>query len=73
MTVDTGELNFEGADAAAVFYRLDGTRGRVIHAEGHPHWHPIVALHAGPFTLKTRDGRKLKVALLNLRGDFQVV
>jgi hypothetical protein len=66
-----GELVFEDNQAATVNYSLEERRGRVSHAEGHPDWHPIIALNPGPFTLVLTDGRKLTVTLVNLRGDFQ--
>jgi hypothetical protein len=50
---------------------LRDRRGRVSHAEGHPDWHPIASLHAGPFTLVMSDERKLKVFMKTLQGDIQ--
>lgn len=46
-------------------------RGRVTHAEGHPHWHPLASLHEGPATLVMSDGRKLKVFLKTEDGMVQ--
>jgi hypothetical protein len=43
--------------------------GQVSHAEGHPHWHPLLG-HPGPFTLVMSDGRKLKVLLESPEGFF---
>ena len=42
---------------------IPNIRGKVIHGEGHPNWHPIVSLHPGPFTLVMNDGRKLTVVM----------
>jgi hypothetical protein len=47
------------------------TRGHISNAEGHPDWHPITALHPGPFTLVMSDGRKLKVFMRDLHGSFK--
>jgi hypothetical protein len=67
-----GKLIFETGEAA-VSYWVDefSLIGRVSHVEGHPDWHPIVASHTGPFTLLMDDGRKLKVFLHTLQGDFK--
>jgi len=70
-----GNLVFSGSQTATVRYwaekDLSGAwHGRVSHAEGHPNWHPVVALHPGPFTLVMSDGRKLKVFLESLEGFF---
>jgi hypothetical protein len=46
-------------------------RGRVTHAVGHPHWHPVAALHSGPLTLVIEDRRKLSVFLEDLQGSFR--
>jgi len=77
-----GKLILENNEAATVkysfeeFQEFDGEvptlrdrRGRVSHAAGHPDWHPMLSLH--PLTLVLTDGRKLKVILRNLQGDFQ--
>jgi hypothetical protein len=68
-----GELIFGVNEGAHVNYRIDefqecDRRGRVTHAEGHPHWHPIASLHSGPCTLVMSDGRKLKVFLQTADG-----
>ena len=46
-------------------------RGTVVHAEGHPDWHPVTSLHSGPFTLVLHDGRKLKVVLETEQGSVR--
>jgi hypothetical protein len=50
---------------------LRDRRGRVLHAEGHPEWHPIVSLHPGTCTLVMEDGRKLRVIMRDLQGSVQ--
>jgi len=81
-----GKLIFENNEAEAVSYLIEefqgydrefptylDRRGRVSHAEGHPDWHPITALHSGPLTLVMSDGRKLKVFLEDLKGSFRAM
>jgi len=70
-----GELIFNSGQTATVNYWAEEDasgewHGRVSHAEGHPDWHPVVALDPGPFTLVMSDGRKLKVFLESLKGFF---
>jgi hypothetical protein len=51
---------------------LRDRRGRVSHAEGHPHWHPIIFANTPEaLTLVLEDGRKLKVFLATPDGQVQ--
>jgi hypothetical protein len=73
LTGDNGTAIFRGTFTCTVKYRLtkrgDGSwRGWVWHAEGHPHWHPIVLLTPEPFTLVLEDKRKLKVIVTSEHG-----
>lgn len=74
-TTEEGNLIFKRGQTTTVNYRAEKDasgqwHGQVSHAEGHPDWHPVVALHPGPFTLVMSDGRKLKVFLESLEGFF---
>jgi hypothetical protein len=74
-TTEKGNLILGRGQTATVNYWAEqdasgGWHGRISHAEGHPDWHPIVALHPGPLTLVMSDGRKLKVFLDSLKGSF---
>jgi hypothetical protein len=72
-----GELIFPHNGAAAVkceFRQSEsgGLRGTVLHAEGHPYWHPILLLHPpGPYRLVTSDGHKFDVTFESLQGDVR--
>ena len=74
-TTEEGRLIFESRQTTTVNYWAEKDasgrwHGQVSHAEGHPDWHPVVALHPGPFTLVMGDGRRLKVFLESLKGFF---
>jgi hypothetical protein len=73
-TIEEGNLIFDGTQSATVSYWAEKNvsgewHGQVSHAEGHPHWHPLLG-HPGPFTLVMSDGRKLKVLLESPEGFF---
>jgi hypothetical protein len=74
-TTEEGRLIFESRQTSTVndWAEKDTSgrwHGQVSHAERHPDWHPVVALHPGPFTLVIGDGRRLKVFLESLKGFF---
>lgn len=70
-----GKLVFDDGLAAIVNHCAEEEspgkwRGQVLHAEGHPDWHPIVSLHTMPFTLVTSAGLNLRVFLESEKGFF---
>jgi hypothetical protein len=68
-----GKVIFRKNESADVFFSsiMDGW-GRVSNATGHPHWHPIVVEHPGPFTLELETGQKAQIVFRNLQGLVQL-
>jgi hypothetical protein len=74
---DKGTAIFCGSSTCPVKYRLtkhaNDWRGWVWHAEGDPHWNPIVPLDSESFTLVLESGRRVKVVLRTEHGAVAVL